>query len=32
MYIDKLDGIINRYDNAYHSTIKMNPVNVKSSI
>ena len=32
MYIDKLEGIVNRYDNAYHSTIKMNPVNVKSSI
>ena len=32
MYIDKLEGIVNRYDNAYNITIKMKPVNVKSSI
>ena len=30
MYIDKLDAIINKY-NTYHSTIKMKPVDVKSS-
>ena len=23
---DTLDDIMNKYDNAYHSTIKMNPV------
>ena len=32
VYIDQLDNIVNKYNNAYHSTIKMNPVNVKSSI
>ena len=31
MYIDKLDDIVNKYNNTYHSTIKMNPVDVKSS-
>ena len=31
MYIDKLDGIINKYNNTYHSTIKMKLVDVKSS-
>ena len=30
MYIDKLD-VINKYNNIYHSTIKMKPVDVKSS-
>ena len=29
--IDKLDDIANKYNNTYHSTIKMKPVNVKSS-
>ena len=28
VYIDKL---VNKYNNKYHSTIKMKPVNVKSS-
>ena len=28
--IDKLDDIVNKYSNTYHSTIKMKPVNVKS--
>ena len=32
MYIDKLDDIGNKYSNTYHRSIKMNPVNVKSSI
>ena len=32
VYIDKLYDIFNKYNNAYHSTIKMKPVNVKSSI
>ena len=32
MYIDKIDGIVNKYTNTYHSTIKMKPIDVKSSI
>ena len=31
VYIDKLDYIVNKYNNAYHSTIKMKPVEVKSN-
>ena len=31
VYIDKLDDIANKYDNTYHSTINMKPVDVKSS-
>ena len=31
VYIDKLDDIVNKYNNIYHSTIKMKPVDVKSS-
>ena len=31
MYIDKLDDIINKYNNTYHSTIKMKLVDVNSS-
>ena len=31
VYIDKLDGIVNRYNTTYHSTIKMKPVDVKPS-
>ena len=31
MYIDKLDGIINEYNNAYHRTIKMKPIDVKDN-
>ena len=27
----KLDDIVNKYNHIYHSTIKMKPVNVKSS-
>ena len=30
LYIDKLDDIVNKY-NTYHRTIKMKPVDVKSS-
>ena len=30
-YINKLDHIVNKYNNMYHSTIKMNHVDVKSS-
>ena len=32
MYIDKLDDIVNKYNNTYHSTIKMKPVDVESYI
>ena len=32
MYIDKLDDTVNKYKNIYHSTIKMEPVDVKSRI
>ena len=31
VYIDKLDDIINKYNNTYHSTIKMKIVDVKSN-
>ena len=30
-YIDKLDDIVNKYNNTYHTTIKMKPVDVKSN-
>ena len=26
VYIDKLDDIVNKCNNTYHSTIKMNPI------
>ena len=29
-YLDKLDDIVNKYKNTYHSTIKMKPTDVKS--
>ena len=32
VYIGKFDDIVNKYDNTYHSTIKMKPVDVKSNI
>ena len=32
MYIDKLADIIKKYNNEYHSTMKMKPVDVKSNI
>ena len=31
VYTDKWDDIVNKYSNKYQSTIKMNPVDVKSS-
>ena len=31
VYIDKLDNIVNKYNNAYHSTIKMKLADVKSN-
>ena len=30
-YIDKLDGIVNEYNNTYHRTIKMKPIDVKDN-
>ena len=31
VYIDTLDDVVNKYDNTYHSTIKVKPVDVKSN-
>ena len=31
VYIDKLDDIVNKYNNTYHKTINIKPVDVKSS-
>ena len=31
VYNDKLDDIVNEYNNAYHTTIKMNPIDVKDN-
>ena len=31
VYIDKLDDIVNEYNNTYYSTIKMKPADVKSN-
>ena len=31
VYIDKLDDIVNEYNNAYHRTIKMKPIDVKGN-
>ena len=31
VYIDKLYDIVNKYNNTYHRTIKMKPVDVKPS-
>ena len=31
VYIDKLDDIVNEYNNAYHTTIKMKPIDVKGN-
>ena len=32
VHIDKLDDIVNKYNNTYHDAIKMKPVDVKSNI
>ena len=32
MYIDKLDDIVDKYNNTYHKTIKVKPINVKLNI
>ena len=31
MYIDKLDGIVKKYNNTYHTSTKMKPVDVKNN-
>ena len=31
MYIDKLDDIVRNYNNAYHTSIKMKPIDVKDN-
>ena len=31
MYIDKLDHIVDEYNNTYHRTIKMKPIDVKDN-
>ena len=31
VYLDKSDDIVNKYNNTYHSTIKMKPVDIKPS-
>ena len=31
VYIDKLDDIVNKYNNTYHTTIKMKPFDVKDN-
>ena len=29
LYVDKLDDIVNEFNNMYHSTIRINPTDVK---
>ena len=31
VYIDKLDDIVNEYNNTYHRTLKMKPIDVKDN-
>ena len=31
VYIDKLDDIVNKYNNTYHTTIQMKPVDVEDN-
>ena len=31
MYLDKLDDIVNKWNNTYHRTIKMKPIDVKNN-
>ena len=31
VYIDKLDDIVNEYNNTYHRTSKMKPIEVKDN-
>ena len=32
VYVDKLDNIVDKFNNTYHSAIKLKPVDVKSNI
>ena len=32
MSVDQLDGIVNKYNNTYYRTIKINPIDVKPSM
>ena len=32
LYIDKFDDIVNKYNNTYHKTITMKPVDVNPSM
>ena len=32
VYIDKLNAIVNKYNNTYHTTIKMKPIDVKDNM
>ena len=31
VHTDKLDHVVNKYNNTYHSTIKMKPIDVESN-
>ena len=31
VYIDKLDDVVDEYNNTYHTTIKMKPIDVKDN-
>ena len=31
VYTDKLNNIVNKYNNTYHTTIKMKPVDIKDN-
>ena len=31
VYIDKLDDMVNEYNNMYHGTIKIKPIEVKNN-
>ena len=32
VYTDKLDDIVNKYNNTYHRTIKIKPIDVRPSV
>ena len=32
MYIDKLDDIVNKYNNTYHKSVKIKPVDAKPRV
>ena len=31
VYIDQLDDLVNEYNNTYHSSIKMEPIDIKEN-